>query len=353
MYITLLDSLVKIARYAPNGKLLAVAGKAHTSFEPYWFVHMYDSQTLTLQLKREMSFEITCLSWSPDSTLLAYGGKEGVVVIWDFGTDRSTLTYNGHSPEVNRLPLLCQPQRRELYTLTWVSDHQLLSVGADSCLRLWSVPSGSTVRCFSLGLVSHCQQFSPDGSLLALYKPHRWLDDACEQAAVLLYRTATGECAATLPYHDIRTLAWHPQDRQLAICEREHLTVWDISVLETPVRTGSFPYHPVHRRSGLPPLSALAWSPAGTYLACSIEWTTHIRGKHSWEDQYHKHCGVRVIDRSTGGDRHIEVPYEPHCLDWSPDGMQLVVGGLERVDLLPVNTVIDEASEDTSCRLCE
>ena len=115
--------------------------------------------------------EVACMALSPDGTLLATGGSEKTVTLWDIGasnaepvatavrdaafrvTPRSTLA--GHTSSV--------------FCLAFSRDGRWLASGShDNTARLWSVADGSpkAVLAEHTGAV-RAVAFSPDGKRLA------------------------------------------------------------------------------------------------------------------------------------------------------------------------------------------
>jgi WD40 repeat protein len=73
---------------------------------------------------------VMSLAFSPDGKLLASGGVDRAIKIWEPGTGRLLHTLEGHNFWVNSVAF--HPNGREL-----------ASAGADALVKLWDVPSGS------------------------------------------------------------------------------------------------------------------------------------------------------------------------------------------------------------------
>jgi WD40 repeat protein len=101
------------------------------------------------------------LAFSPDGQLLASGGFDSTVILWDTATGQQRRALNGHSGAVS--------------SVTFSPDGRLLaSAGQDNTVILWDVVSGQIKRHLTAkeqegelpGYTSAA--FSPDGRLLAL-----------------------------------------------------------------------------------------------------------------------------------------------------------------------------------------
>jgi WD40 repeat protein len=98
---------------------------------------------------------LASLAASPDGTLLATGGSDGTIALWDIATAEQRGTLAGHTWVV--------------FGLSWTPDGRtLLSGSADGTVRQWDVARGVERRCFQWGKTwITCVAGSPDGMLAA------------------------------------------------------------------------------------------------------------------------------------------------------------------------------------------
>lgn len=133
---------------SPDGKLLASGGSDGR-------VRIWDAATSAHRLTLDAHpSDVYSIAFSPDSTTLASAGKDGAVKLWDpaKGTEVGTLT--GH--------------RGEVYYVAFSPDgSKLASAGRDKTIKLWEVRARKLLAAPSHDDKVWAVIFSPDGRVVA------------------------------------------------------------------------------------------------------------------------------------------------------------------------------------------
>lgn len=191
---------------------------------------------------------ILSLAFNPDGSLLASGGMDGRVCLWNLTRQPSGAlvapekTLTGHSGEV--------------WSVAFSPDGRLLASGSrDGTIRLWNVADGQEVQT----LPGHSQlpallAFSPDGETLAA---------AGEDGAVNLWTVKGGQPKDTLRWHvgAVLAVAYSPDGRWLASGGE------DKTVQLVELASG----RPAHSFRGSTVLRNLAFSPDSKTLAAASQ----------------------------------------------------------------------------------
>ena len=144
------DAVLSVA-FHPNGLMLASGGRDGT-------VHLWDMATGTLwkTLGGGHREAVHSVAFSPDGWILASGGADRVIRLWDAATGTLWKTLGGGHGEA-------------VHSVAFSPDGRTLaSGGADRVIRLWDADAG-TFRQTLWGHVAriHSVAFSPDGRTLA------------------------------------------------------------------------------------------------------------------------------------------------------------------------------------------
>jgi WD40 repeat protein len=158
--------MVRSVRFNPTGNLLASSGG--DSLVRLWHLRPYedsvaqDSAVMRGQIVKYLQGhvgDIRCIAFHPAGRLLASGGSDHMVQLWDVESGKSVHTLRGHSDAIKALAF--SPDGR------W-----LASGGTDRTIRLWPMGDATAVNGQG-GLVLHGHDdhiqalaFSPDGRTL-------------------------------------------------------------------------------------------------------------------------------------------------------------------------------------------
>lgn len=241
---------------------------------------------------------VLTVAWQPTGDLIASAGVDGTVRLWEAKAGQSRLTYRGSNTK-NRLT--------RVHVVVWSADGQrLASAGVGNTVSVWRAKDGQTL--------SHYE-----------------------------YERLLGGC-----WLNIRTLAWSPDDRQIAsACS--HTGGIDTAIhLWDPV-TGNILHRYPTGDVSVPEffVPALAWSPDGTVLAAAFgtmtvrlwetttdrrvglypEWVHHLAwsADSRWLAAACANHAVRLWERSSEiWVRHYLGHTAPvRWVAWSPDGTRL------------------------------
>jgi WD40 repeat protein len=230
---------------------------------------------------------IRSVAHSPNRKLIAAGGVEGVVHVWELPSGRELLTLQGHEDTI--------------YTVAFSPDGKTLASGSvDQTVRLWDLTTGNCIKV----LVEHegwvrAVAFSPDGKTLA---------SGSVDQTVRLWDLTTGNCTQTFNGHkaSVYTVVFSPNQQILASGSDDcTVRLWElntgkcIQVLKEHSKT----------------VRAIAFSPDGQTLASGSEDAT-IR---LWKLSVDK--SICVLQEHEAG---------VYTIAFNLDGQTLASGGAEQ-----------------------
>lgn len=215
--------------------------------------------------------------------LLAGGGEDGVVRIWDATTGTPLRMLTGHTGPVRAVAFTGDGRR-------------LASGGDDTEVRVWDIATGETVQTLT-GHIDRIRSlaYSPDGRQLA---------GAGDDETVRVWNTTNGRVLQTLSGHDggIRCLAYRPDGQRLASAgDDETVRVWDTTTWRT-AQTLIGHIGTVH---------AIAYAPSGDRIASASD----DRQIHLWNV-----AGSTIARTLTGHTGWIRT------VAFSPEGRRLASG---------------------------
>ncbi|KAG9063964.1 hypothetical protein KI688_004078 [Linnemannia hyalina] len=253
-YLELGDT-VRACAYSPDGRMLAV-GVGISKIG----VGIYDTSSWTKTYSITAPNLVETMTFSPDSTRVAFGGNDGLVRLWDYASGQEMVVMEGHMFNVkfvafspcgqqiasagdDRTVRLWDSHTGEsLFVLkghtdqVWIikyfpSGGRLVSGGCDNAIRFWNSEDGAPGIVFHSSLGAVCTlAFSTDG---------RWIASGHVGGGLQLWHAESGEPGPILHGHtgQVMGIAFSPDSRWIASSSRdETVRLWDAST-GTPINT--------------------------------------------------------------------------------------------------------------------
>ena len=272
---------------------------------------------------------VRALAWSPDGRVLAAGGEDNMVRLWDMQTGREVGVWSGHSDVIS--------------ALAWSPDGRTLASGSfDNTVRVWQVEAKNWTR------AAKVRVFAGDGfdfDALAWSKNGSVLAGGSGDGRIWMWNAQSGDVLSITEGHRgaVQSLSFGQLDKRAVLLSSGSgggTRLWDVKSgqpLEMVTRGSSavaalsgdsrifaigsgaeisllLSRDAVYRRAFNAPktsVSALAFAPVGTLLAAGYyEGTTRL-----WDLVGNK--APRVLNGQGSAVR---------ALAWSPNGQLLAVG---------------------------
>jgi len=292
---------VNCVAFSPGGKILASGGADGT-------VRLWNMGTQK-QIARlapggnPTLSGIFALAVSPNNQVLAEGYGDGTIRVWDSARLRQLQECKGHNRRI--LHLIFSPDGKTLYGSAF-----------DSTIRAWNWAEGKeTIRFPFTEGDALSLSLSPDGRTLAGAGGRQ---DGIERArAIHLWDTASGQETRQLVGHhfNVLAIAFSPDGKSLASASADRtVRLWDTSTGQEIRRLGN------HVNA----VGLLAFSPDGQFILAGLEYNPLL----IWNTQTGKEVG-QMLDN----------PPAASSLKFSPDGSMLAyINSARKIGLWEVDS---------------
>ena len=245
------------AALSADGAWLATgSGGYDVSDDNQTSVRLWDLKTSQVRLLGHHPSVVESVAFNPGSTLLASGGNDNTVLIWDVASGKQVAKFEGDVARLADGSSLFQGMRQ----LFWTDDATVIARG-DAVIYAWKVPTGE--RLLELGGspsisggeyqdMDFCQ---PAGLLAVVREDGVYLRDSASGRLLLLPDGGENN-------RGYKQLAFSPDGKLLAALNQQKITFWDTAT-KRMLASGKNP-------AGTP----LVFSPDWRYLA-QVNWDDH------------------------------------------------------------------------------
>jgi WD40 repeat protein len=200
------------ADWNPDGALLATGGEDRT-------VKIWDTRTYQLVSSHALHQAVVgSVAWSVDGKRLASAGWDQTILIMDHRSGNVLHSLWRQGPSRSR------PDGQ--YSLAWSPEgERLASADSTGTVSVWDTRSGALVFTAAKLHTANCRSvdWSPGGC---------WLASGSDDGTVRILEAASGKHVLTLPHGEkVGQVAWSPGGGKLATAAGKDLRVWDVSSL--------------------------------------------------------------------------------------------------------------------------
>ncbi len=164
---------------------------------------------LATSLFAESIGDIFKVALSPDDRLIAKGGSDGKIVIWNVDNGQNILNIKAHDSHVVGLVFTADSKR-------------LISSSFDQTIKIWDLDNGSCLKSWQLSAPVYRIALSPDNLILA---------SGSNSGDVLLWDMTTGQLLKNLTGHTMTVvdISFQPQGKLLASGSFDtSIKIWDL-----------------------------------------------------------------------------------------------------------------------------
>ncbi len=178
-------------------------------------ISLWDAETFSsLKSLEEHSDQINVVSWHPDNTKVASGSSDMTVKIWDSATGQILHDYSASM---------------RVYTIAWNSAGDRIAVGGSGDkVQVWEAENERLVQSISLDIPSpsvNSLAWSPDDEQLAI----------AMSGTILIWDTVSEQIVETIDAHDgaIDSIIWSPDGTQIFSVGKDNMIrAWYIETTE-------------------------------------------------------------------------------------------------------------------------